>query len=238
MKAVLLAAGLGTRLRPLTDRIPKCLVPIRGRPLLDHWLGLLSAGGLGPFLVNTHHHAEAVAAFVEGSPYRAQVKLAHEPTLLGTGGTLLAHRDWLADGPFLVAHADNLSAFDPRAFLACHAARPAGCELTVMTFHTDEPSSCGILGLDARGVVTSWTEKPAHAAGTLANGAVYLLEPSVLDHMASLGTPILDLSTQVLPAYLGRMATFHNARYHRDIGTPERYALAQQEDGYLMERQP
>lgn len=238
MKALLLAAGLGTRLRPLTDRVPKCLVPIRGRPLLDHWLHRLTQAGLGPLLVNAHHHPDQVEAFLKASPYAGNVTLAFEPELLGTGGTLLAHKAFFSDGPFLVAHADNLSAFDVQAFVSRHAARPQGCELTVMTFRTDRPSTCGILGLDARGVITTWDEKPERPSGNLANGAVYIFEPSVFRHLETLGGPCIDLSTQVLPAFLGRMASFENRWYHRDIGTPESYAQAQRDDRYLAEAEP
>ena len=91
MRAMLLAAGYGTRLRPLTNSIPKCLVPINGKPLLQIWLERLTAADIGPFVINTHHLAEQVRAFIAASPYRNEVTLVHEPELCGTAGTLIAN---------------------------------------------------------------------------------------------------------------------------------------------------
>ena len=104
MKAILLAGGIGSRLRPITATIPKCLVPILGQPLLDIWLEQLTAHDIGPFLVNTHHLPEQVEHYVEHSLYRESVTLAHEPQLLGTAGTgkilkaILSELDRFASG--------------------------------------------------------------------------------------------------------------------------------------------
>lgn len=229
MRALLLAAGLGTRLRPLTDAIPKCLIPVHGRPLLDYWLVLLGAGGVERMLVNTHYLPDQVRDFVARSPWRQKVTLVHEDKLLGTGGTVLRNRDFFDGESFLVAHADNLTRFDPGAFARRHAGRPAGVDITMMTFEADEPSSCGIVEQDARGVVTAFHEKVADPPGRLANAAVYMFEPAVVDFIASLGREVVDLSTEVIPRFLGRIVTFHNADYHRDIGTPESLRRAEAE---------
>src|SRR5688572_30374554 len=106
MRALLLAGGLGTRLRPLTDRIPKCLVPIHGKPLLEYWLDLLFQGGVETALVNTHYLPEPVRAFVEASHWRDRITLVHEDVLLGTGGTVLRNREFFGGEAFIVAHAD------------------------------------------------------------------------------------------------------------------------------------
>ena len=226
MKAVLLAAGLGTRLRPITERVPKCLVPIHGKPLLAYWFDLLFEAGADSALVNTHYMAGAVREFVASSPWRDRVRLMHEDELLGTGGTVLRARGFVGAEAFMVIHADNLSRFDVAAFIERHRARPPGTEITMMTFRTDSPGSCGIVELDRRGIVVGLHEKVANPPGDLANAAVYIFEPSVLDFLASLPGPFIDLSTQVLPRYLGRMHTFHNADFHRDIGTLESLRLA------------
>jgi len=226
-KALLVAAGLGTRLHPLTQVLPKCLMPIAGRPLLALWLQMLCEAGIGEIVVNLHHHAELVSDYIRRSPWADQVVLAPEQELLGTAGTLLRHRARFAEGPTLFAHADNLSLFDPRAFLAAHAARPGGCAMTMMSFVTDHPQSCGILTLDADGRVLQMDEKPQQPKGDLANAAVYLIEPEVIDFIASLGKPVVDFSTEVLPVFMGRIFSFHNADYHRDIGNPSSLALAQ-----------
>lgn len=232
MKALLLAAGLGTRLRPLTDRTPKCLVPVLGKPLLQYWLDLLLSGGIPEVLVNSHYLPASVDAFVRQSPWRDRVRLAYEPELLGTGGTVLANRAFFGREPFLVIHADNLSRFPLPAFLQAHQDRPPGALMTMMTFDTDVPWSCGIVERDARGLVVNYHEKvrdlPA-SLGRRANAAVYIFEPEVLDLLASFGRRFVDVSTEVLPRLLGRIATFHNDDYHRDIGTPEGLRLAEAE---------
>lgn len=231
MRALLLAAGLGTRLRPLTDRVPKCLVPIRGKPLLAYWFDLLLPHGIEQLLVNTHYLAEAVEEFVSGSPWRSRVVLVHEQRLLGTGGTVLANRDFFQGRPFLVAHADNLTRFDVRAFIRRHEARPPDVAITMMTFRTDRPASCGIVEEDARGVVTAFHEKIANPPGDRANAAVYIFEPEIIEFLASLGKDVIDLSTEVIPAFVGRIVTFHNCDYHRDIGTLESLERAEAELG-------
>ena len=107
MRAILLAAGFGTRLMPLTANIPKCLVPIKGRPLLDYWLDRLTQAGIGPFLINTHYLSEHVAAFIQSSVYRDQVTLVNEAKLLGTAGTLIANLGYFGGKDGLLIHADN-----------------------------------------------------------------------------------------------------------------------------------
>lgn len=229
MKALLLAAGLGTRLRPITDTTPKCLVPVRGKPLLGYWLDLLLPNGIERVLINTHYLPQQVEAYVAQSPWHDVVDLVHEDSLLGTGGTVLANRQYFAGVPMMIGHADNLTRFDVGAFIRAHAARPDGVELTMMTFDTDVPRQCGIVELDAAGVVTAFHEKVDNPPGHRANAAVYILEPTVIDFIASLGKPVIDLSTEVLPHFLGRMHTYHNSAYHRDIGSPESLAQAERD---------
>ena len=229
MRAVLLAAGLGVRLRPLTNTVPKCLVPIRGKPLLGYWLELLLGGGIERALVNTHHLPETVRHFVAESPWRERITLVHEDRLLGTGGTVLKNRDFFQGRAFLVAHSDNLTRFDVQAFIRRHQQRPAGTVITMITFRTATPQTCGIVEEDPRGVVTAFHEKVANPPGDRANAAVYIFEPGVVEFLAGLGKEVIDLSTEVMPAFLGRICTFHNSYYHRDIGTPESLQQAELE---------
>jgi mannose-1-phosphate guanylyltransferase len=123
MRAILLAAGFGTRL-PLTNTMPKCLVPIHGQPLLGIWLERLTQAGIGPFLVNTHYLADQVEQFIAASPYRDQVTLVHESTLLGTAGTLMANLDFFQGEDGLLIHADNYCLADFREFMEAHRQRP------------------------------------------------------------------------------------------------------------------
>lgn len=226
-RALLLAAGMGTRLRPLTDLVPKCLVPIKGRPLIEYWMQTLLSGGVEEVLLNTHYLPDMVREFVLASPWASRVTLSQEDLLLGTAGTLAANAAFFEGQSVLVAHADNLTLFDLPAFSRAHASRPAGTDLTMMTFVTDVPSSCGIVTRDGRGVVNGFYEKVADPPGTMANAAVYLLAPEVIRFIRSQNRRVLDLSTDILPHYVGRIWPWENTSYHRDIGTLAAWRAAQ-----------
>jgi mannose-1-phosphate guanylyltransferase len=226
MRALLLAGGYGTRLKPLTNYLPKCLVPIHGRPLLDYWLEALVSAGVTEILLNTHYLAPMVRRFVEDCAWASHVTMVHEEHLLGTGGTVVHNSDFFGDEPFIVAHADNLTLFDVQDFIDRHQQRPKSTVMTMMTFETDDPKSCGILELDARGVVIAFHEKVANPPGNFANAAVYIFEPSMLALMKEIGTIEVDLSTQVIPELMGQIFTFFNDTYHRDIGTIAQWQTA------------
>src|SRR5882762_2859918 len=154
MRALLLAAGIGSRLLPITAKTPKCLVAINGRPLLDYWLELLFGAGIERALVNTHWLAEQVAAYVKAARWASRIDLVHEAELLGTGGTVLANREWFQGRPFVLAHADNLTDSDDAGLTVAHRARLSGHLMTMLGFRTDDPRSCGVLELvDRRNVV-------------------------------------------------------------------------------------
>jgi mannose-1-phosphate guanylyltransferase len=170
-----------------------------------------------------------VREFLEASEWSRRVTIVPEDRLLGTAGTVLANRAFFGDVPFLVAHADNLSIFDPAAFAVHHARRPEGVELTMMVFEADDPTSCGIVELDEHEVIQAFHEKVLSPPGKLANAAVYIFEPTVVDFLASLGKPEIDLSTEVIPHYVGRMFAYPNRNYHRDIGTLASWLEAQRD---------
>lgn len=226
MRAILLAGGYGTRLRPLTDSIPKCLLPIHDKPLLEIWLDNLSRAGIGPFLINTHYLADQVEMHFRTSPHKHAVSLAHEPELLGTAGTLFKNIDFFQDEDGFLLHADNYALCDLDLFLKAHLARPAGCLMTMLTFCTDNPTSCGIVETDERGVLLRFHEKAVQPPGNRANGAVYILSKEFLRDIRPYAGTIDDISTQLIGQYLGRIHTYHTDAVHIDIGTPETYLKA------------
>jgi mannose-1-phosphate guanylyltransferase len=224
MRALLLAAGMGTRLRPLTDYIPKCLVSIHGKPLLQIWLERLTEVHIGPFLINTHYRADQVREFIAQSAFKHYVTLIHELELLGTAGTLIANLDYFAGEDALVVHADNYCMADFSAFLKAHQNRPSQCVMTMMTFRTETPETCGILELDAQGVVVKMHEKASNPPGNLANGAIYILSAELLMEMKEHFANITDISTELIPSLMGKIYTFETRDTFLDIGTPEAYA--------------
>ena len=217
--ALVLAAGLGTRLRPLTDRVPKCLVPIGGTPLLRYWHERFLRDGIPRALINVHAHAEQVRAFVAALTQEGPVhwSVFEEPELLGSAGTLRATLDRLEDGPdFLVIYADNVSAIDLAALVSFHRERRA--EFTMALFEAPEPSACGIATLDGSGRITAFEEKPEHPLSDLANAGIYVISRGVVGSLLDDGS--FDLAFEVLPKLAGRMHGFPIGGYHRDVGTP------------------
>ena len=138
MKAFLLAAGLGTRLRPLTDHTPKCMFEIDGRPMLDIWLDEFDRAGVDEVLVNVHCLADVVRRHLEGRDGPPEVHTFFEPELLGSAGTLVANRDWIAGEEFFLAcNADNLTDFDLRTLIESH--RSGDTVATLTLFHAPRP---------------------------------------------------------------------------------------------------
>ena len=227
MKALLLAAGLGTRLRPLTDTIPKCLVPINGKVLLEYWLENLIEVGVNEILINTSYLSEQVNDFINHSIYKQYVTVVHEDRLLNTGGTVLSNKSFFGDEPFLLIHADNLSIFNFKDFIDTYLRKPSYCEMTMMLFNSDNPTSCGIVKLDEYNVVQEFHEKVQNPPSTLANAAVYICSPNIFKFLESLNKEEIDFSTEVVPKFVGKINTYLNNQYHRDIGTIESYAISQ-----------
>jgi len=226
MKAFLLAAGLGTRLHPITRTVPKCLLEIGDRPLLDIWLDALAKAGVEEVLINTHHLSSLVEAHVARRAAPPVVHLRHEPVLLGSAGTLLANRRFVADADmFLAINADNLTDFDLGTLIEAH--RASGAIATLSLFRAPRPSECGIVELSG-GRVVGFVEKPANPVSDLANAGMYAFHPSVLDEISE---PLpRDIGFDLLPRLVGRAgATVLGDCYFRDIGTPEALEGARRE---------
>ncbi len=226
MRALLLAAGLGTRLRPLTNTVPKCLVDIGGRPLLDFWMQMLSAAGINEILINMHHLSDEVQKYIDRCQYPVDINTVYENDLLGTAGTVLANADYFKGEPVILIHADNLSIFNFHDFIEKFNSRDENIEITMMIFEADDPRLCGVVELDDHGIVMGFHEKVSSPPSNLANGAVYILSPMVIQFIESLNKQIVDFSTEVIPCFLGRINTYKNTIYHRDIGSVKSYEQA------------
>mgnify|MGYP001219183629 CR=1 FL=1 len=222
LRALLLSAGLGTRLRPLTLHLPKCLVPIAGEPLLGIWLKKLELLGCEMTLINTHYLNDQVDQFINSWVSKSMViKTDYEPVLLGTAGTLLKNSSFFSDSTGLLIHSDNVTSTDLKELLNAHSQKPSHCLLTMLTFTSSAPQSCGIVETDERGVVQAFHEKVDNPPGNNANGAVYVFDKPFLNWLTSLDENISDFSTEVLPKLLGRIQTWKTAQPYIDIGTKE-----------------
>lgn len=231
MKAFLLAAGKGTRLRPYTDKRPKCLIPIHGTPLLKIWIDLLAAHGVTETLINTHHHADQVERFVAQTQPNTPITLhtTHEAELRGSAGTIWDNRRFVEDvSDFLIIYADNLTNLDLSKMIDNHRLiRSMGGVLTMGLIHAPNPSACGIVTLDSNKRIIKFVEKPEHPENDLANGGIYASSTQLFDIMDTLRDEqqgVWDFGHHVLPRLTKKMYGFHIApSYLKDIGTPEAY---------------
>lgn len=226
MNAILLAAGFGTRLRPLTEKIPKCLVPIGNKPLLEIWLERLSQSQIRKFLINTHYMHEQVVKFVTESQYAQNCTLVYEPDLLGTAGTVSNSIDFTEGNDCMLIHADNYCLADFSKFIKAHQERPADCLVTMMIFETATPESCGIVKLDAVGKVIEFHEKVSNPPSNLANGAVYILSHELISLFGTVFKGMTDFSTEIIPRLMGKIYTYKTNDVFMDIGTPQSYEMA------------
>ena len=225
MKALLLAAGFGTRLKPLTDKIPKCLVPIKGKPLLEYWIENLIHSGINKIIINTHYKADVVQEFIKNSQYNKNIHVFNEPELLGTCGTLLANIENKIEDEILLLHSDNYSTQMLNSFIEAHEKRPKNCLLTMMTFNTDTPETCGIVELKNK-VVVGFHEKVNYSVGNIANGATYLLSKEFLKIIKKDFKNASDFSTDILPFFIDKIYTFKTNEIFIDIGNITNYNLA------------
>jgi mannose-1-phosphate guanylyltransferase len=226
MKAFLLAAGVGSRLRPITDEIPKCMVAIDGRPLLDIWLDAFDRAGVDQVLINLHHLPDVVCRHLDARTGTPAVRTFLEPDLLGSAGTLAANRAWVDDEDmFLACYADNLTDFDLRSLVRAHQEHDSIATLTV--FHSERPSAGGVVELDADGTVRGFQEKPSRPVSDLVNAGMYVFRPDVLDEIG--GAPPRDIGYHLLPRLVGRARAVLVTGYFRDIGTVDAYQRAQRE---------
>jgi mannose-1-phosphate guanylyltransferase len=224
MKAFLLAAGQGTRLKPLTDTTPKCLVPICGFPLLGIWLDLCRQYGIDKILINTHSHRDAVKNYVRQNGSDLTVRITEEETLLGSAGTLRENRAWIGqDSEFGIFYGDVLTNANLARMLEFH--REHEQVATIGVYEVSNPQQCGIVTVDARGIVRDFVEKPESPSSNLAFAGLMVAAPAVLEKIP-LQSPA-DIGFHLLPRIVGQMAAYPISEYLVDIGTYEKYEYAQ-----------
>jgi mannose-1-phosphate guanylyltransferase len=226
VKAFLLAAGVGSRLRPITDTTPKCMIVIDDRPLLDIWLDAFDRAGVDEVLVNLHHLPDVVRRHLAARTGPPLVRTFFEPELLGSAGTLLANREWVeGEDFFLACYADNLTDFDLRLLIDAH--REYGATATWTVFHSENPSAGGVVELDAASRVIRFVEKPSQPVSDLTNAGMYAFDPRVLDEID--GALPSDIGYNLLPRLVGRARAVLVEGYFRDVGTADAYRRAREE---------
>src|SRR5271165_6629164 len=215
MRAMVLAAGLGTRLRPLTYEITKPMVPVLDRPVMEHILDLLDRHSFGPVIANLHYFPDTIREhFGERLEYR------YEPELLGTAGGVRGCADFFGDESFLVISGDALTDIDLGAFVARH--REAGGVATLAVKQVADTREYGVVLHDREGRITGFQEKPTpeEALSDLGNCGIYIFEPRIFDYFPQ--RPFADWAQDVFPALLENDVPFHIHEVHEywnDIGS-------------------
>lgn len=226
MKAFLLAAGCGTRLRPVTNSIPKCLVPINNKPLLLWWVELFEKHGVNEVLINLHHFPEQVIDFINGLVTPIKFHFFKEEKLLGSGSTLRLNKKFAEnESEVLIAYADNLTNYNLTRFREFHIMNNKIFSMAL--FNTANPSSCGIAQLDTNNIIIEFEEKPNYPKSNLANAGLYFAKPEVLDMIPDIEQA--DIGFHLLPLLVNRMAGWKTDDYLIDIGTIENLRKAEME---------
>jgi mannose-1-phosphate guanylyltransferase len=215
MRAMVLAAGLGTRLRPLTYQISKPMVPVLDRPVMEHILDLLARHGFSEVIANLHYFPDPIRAH-----FGSRIAYNYEPELLGTAGGVRACAEFLGDGSFLVISGDALTDIDLTAMRARH--ERAGGIATLAVKRVSDTREFGVVLHDREGRVTGFQEKPepAEALSDLANCGIYMFASEIFEHFPA--RPFVDWAQDVFPALLAADVPFYIhelSEYWNDIGS-------------------
>ncbi len=225
MKAMVMAAGLGTRLRPLTWDVPKPLVPVANRPIMAHVLELLARNDLGEIVANLHWFGDTVRnAFGDGSRLGVEITYSEEEKLLGTAGGVRNVRDFFGSEPFVVLAADALTDIDLAALAKTHAEND--WIATLAAVKVADTSEYGVIVSGSDGRIQGFQEKPdpAEALSNLANCMIYVLEPEIFDYFPDKDE--VDFALDVFPALLSGDVPFGvhvSDEYWNDVGSLPEY---------------
>ncbi len=186
--ALILAGCEGTRLWTLADTIPKCLVPLGSRLLVDFWVDALAEAGVVDKCINTHGHRKAVRAYIAKANAAGRLSLveSYEATLLGSAGIVTANADLADDaGDIVIVYADNLSDIDFGPLIGFH--RDHGDPVTMVLFRASDAHGPGIVELDSESRITGFVEKPEQPNSDLADAGVYVVTAAAYREIAAMG---------------------------------------------------
>ncbi len=220
-----MAAGLGTRLRPITYEVPKPMVPVGNRPIFELILRLLASQGFTEVIANLHWFPETISDRIgDGSALGVDLAYSHEEELLGTAGGVQNVRDYFGDEPFVVMAGDALTDVDLRALAEAHASHDGLATLVVK--RVTDTREYGVIVTGSDGRIQGFQEKPepAEALSDLANCMIYALSPEIFDYFPD--KQVVDFALDVFPALLEHDVPFHvheTEGYWNDVGSPPEY---------------
>ena len=226
MKALVLAGGFATRLRPLSCSRPKTLFPLANQPLIDYTLQNLAEGGVDTIILSVYYMAENIVRYLGPTKYDMGILYSREQRPLGKGGGIKNAEYMLNGEPFIVINGDIITDLDLRRLISFHEEK--GGLATIALYQVTDPSRYGSVELDREGRITRFVEKPepGMAPSNLINAGIYVLEPEVLEYMPS--EKRFDTEVEVFPilAQERKLFGFEFHGYWTDIGVPEEYLNA------------
>ena len=222
-KAVLLVGGRGTRLRPLTDKMPKAMLNVKGKTIIEHLFDLLKKYGIRDVILSTGYLKEKIKdKFEDGSRFGMSIEYIEESQPLGTAGPLKLARKHLKDS-FIVSNGDELKSINIPRMFRLHKRKNALATIALTT--VEDPSHYGVARLDGSRII-EFVEKPTKPVSNLINAGFYILEPEVIDMIPN-GFAMLEKDVFPKLAKLGRLRGFPFAGQWFDIGNIERYKIAE-----------
>jgi NDP-sugar pyrophosphorylase family protein len=223
-KAMVLAAGFGTRLAPLTDRVPKALLDIGGRPVIEYPLRMLAAAGVEEAIINLHHLGEKIrAALGDGTRYGLRIRYSPEDPILDTGGAIVHARSLLGGEPFAIANCDAVLDPDLEEVWQLHERREALATLIVRA--DPQAERYGAIELDSVGIVRRFLGKPADVDACLERRmfcGVHILSPAIFEHLPAARVFSITRDLYVPLVVSGALLCGYDYQgYWRDVGTPD-----------------
>jgi NDP-sugar pyrophosphorylase family protein len=229
-RAVVLAAGRGLRLGELTEKMPKVMLPLDGKPLLEHLINWLRSYNILEIIINVHYMPQSIIQyFGDGRKLGVKIQYSKEEEILGTAGALDRIREQLNDR-FVVTYGDLLTNVDLNAFTKWHITKSNDLSMTV--YKVEDPTRAGIVQMDAEGRLLRFHEKPSRdeAFSNLANAGIFVFEPKILQFVPH--DKYFDIGHDLIPTLLRNGVNVHCypiSEYLLDIGGIERYNQAQRD---------
>ena len=231
MKCIILSAGLGSRAKPLTNAVPKVMLKIGGKPLLEHQIILCRKYGIKEIAVNLHYKPRVITNYFQnGNKWGVKLNYSYEKKLLGTAGALKKLVNYWNNQPFLMLYGDNFTSIDLSKIIKFSRKKRAACHMTL--FESKEPWTQGVVKTDNQGRVIEFQEKPAKAkiVSSWVDAGVSIFHPKILEYIPS--GKYFDLGKNFFPLLIKKKIPIYTLKvtdYIQDIGSPKRYQKAKRD---------
>lgn len=221
MKAIIMAGGFGSRLRPLTDELPKPMVPIINKPILSYIVGLLVRHGVKDIAMTLGYRPDAITEyFGDGSEFDCKIEYFVEPYPLGTAGGIKNAKEFI-DDDFIVISGDALTNIDLSSMMRFHKSKKTLATIAVKEM--ENITGFGVVNFDANGIIQEFIEKPKFSVNKYVNTGIYIFKPEIIGYIPD---GKYDFGRELFPRLVGELSAYRTDSYWSDIGTLSSYYLA------------